>query len=223
MSFEKAATLPVGVLSAAVGLYQSPERNGAGLVAPWENGEGKYKGKSILVIGGSSSVGQYVIQLARLSGFSQIAATASLHNSDHLKSLGATHIIDRNSDIVLEAKKVFESPPEIVYDAVAEDTQEQALEILAPNGKLLLVHLPHSTLKPVDKKILFIMGSAIMQRPFSIDLYANFTSLLASGKIIPNRVELLPGGLQAIPAGLERLAQGKVSGRKLVVKLQETA
>lgn len=201
MTFEKAATLPVGVMSAAVGLYQSPERNGAGLVAPWENGEGKYKGKGILVVGGSSSVGQYgksqvspwlkgysfcckVIQLARLSGFSQIAATASLHNSDHLKSLGATHIIDRNSDIVLEAKKIFESPPEIVYDAVAEDTQEQALEILAPNGKLILVHSPHSTLKPVNKKILFVMGSAIMQRPFSIDLYANFTSLLASGKII---------------------------------------
>ncbi|HEV7737525.1 MAG TPA: hypothetical protein VGO47_09170, partial [Chlamydiales bacterium] len=37
------------------------------------------------------------IQLAKLSGFSPIATTASTHHTDYLKSLGATHVIDRKA------------------------------------------------------------------------------------------------------------------------------
>ena len=36
------------------------------------------------------------IQLAKLSGFSPIIVTASLHHAEHLEALGATHVIDRN-------------------------------------------------------------------------------------------------------------------------------
>jgi hypothetical protein len=36
-------------------------------------------------------------------------------------------------------------------------------------------------------------------------------------------VEVLPGGLHGIVGGLDRMAEGKISGKKLVVKPQETA
>ena len=39
----------------------------------------------------------------------------------------------------------------------------------------------------------------------------------------PNRVEVLPGGLACIPEGLERLKNGEVSGKKLIVRPHETA
>ncbi len=75
----------------AVGLYQKAP-GGLDLTPPWApGGKGKYSGKSIVVLGGASIVGQGAIQWARLSGFSPIVATASLSNETFLKSIGATH------------------------------------------------------------------------------------------------------------------------------------
>jgi NADPH:quinone reductase-like Zn-dependent oxidoreductase len=61
LSFDQASTIPLGLATAAVGLYQKKkERGGVELVAPWtESGRGKYAGQAIFIQGGASSVGQY--------------------------------------------------------------------------------------------------------------------------------------------------------------------
>ena len=65
VSFDEAATLPLGLDTAAIGIYAEPRNapgqgGGAGLVAPWlEEGVGKYAGKPAVVLGGSTSVGQF--------------------------------------------------------------------------------------------------------------------------------------------------------------------
>ncbi|KIJ27305.1 hypothetical protein M422DRAFT_94435, partial [Sphaerobolus stellatus SS14] len=56
ISFDQAASIPLCLMTAAVGLYV---KDGAGLQAPWDGGEGKCSGQSILIYGGASSVGQY--------------------------------------------------------------------------------------------------------------------------------------------------------------------
>lgn len=53
-------------------------------------------GEPFLVYGGSTSVGMYAIQLAKLSGYTVIA-TSSASNFDLLKSLGATAVYDCQS------------------------------------------------------------------------------------------------------------------------------
>ena len=63
LSFEQGATLPLAVVTAVFGLYSgriaSGELRGAELTAPWENGgRGKYAGQPIVIVGGSSAVGQ---------------------------------------------------------------------------------------------------------------------------------------------------------------------
>lgn len=59
MSFEDAATIPLTLSTAAVGLYQEGNR-GAGLVAPWEKGGvNKYVRKPIVIFGGASSNGLF--------------------------------------------------------------------------------------------------------------------------------------------------------------------
>lgn len=79
-------------------------------------------------------------QLAKLSGFSPTITTASLHNEALVKALGATHIIDRNADVVAEVQKIVSKPVEIVFDTVSEKTtQEQGWEILAPGGTLVVL------------------------------------------------------------------------------------
>lgn len=60
LSFEEAASIPVGLTAGAAGLYNPiTTGSGLGLTPPWEGGEGKYRDQGILIIGGASSVGQY--------------------------------------------------------------------------------------------------------------------------------------------------------------------
>ena len=61
LSFDEAATIPLGLATAATGLFnESAKSSSVGLYPPWEDGgRGKYAGQPILILGGASSVGQY--------------------------------------------------------------------------------------------------------------------------------------------------------------------
>ncbi|KAK7682603.1 hypothetical protein QCA50_014403 [Cerrena zonata] len=233
LTFDQAASIPLGFTTAAVGLYApSWAQGGFNLTPPWKpEGKNKYAGQPIVIFGGSSSVGTYAIQLAKLSGFSPIITTVSPHNSEFVKSLGATHTIDRSlspSEIAAEAIKITSAPLKIVYDAISlGPTQQAAFEVLAPGGSLLLV-LPSQIPKEKvtgDTKVITTFGSvhAPDNASFGVDLYNHITELFASGEIKPNVVEVLPGGLAGIPEGLERMKKDLVSGKKLVAHPTETA
>ncbi|KAL5504372.1 hypothetical protein ACEPAH_8446 [Sanghuangporus vaninii] len=230
ISFDEAASVPLGLATAGAGLYGDRPGIITKYKPAWEEGgEGLYRGKPIVIFGGSTSVGQYVIQLAKLSGFSPIITTASLHNTDLLKSLGATHVIDRSADVPAEAKKILgDTSVELIYDAVSEEaTQNQAWDLLASGGTLLII-LPAKVDKEKYKDKTLpdsVAGNVHLPQihQLGISLYSKLSGLLESGAIKPNRVEVLPNGLASIPDGLDRLRKNKVSGKKLVVRPWETA
>ncbi|KAI0051049.1 NAD(P)-binding protein, partial [Auriscalpium vulgare] len=211
------------------------ERGGpAGLIAPWdEGGRGKFAGQPAVVIGGSSSVGQYAIQLAKLSGYDPIITIASAHNEAYCKSAGATHVIDYHkvpySALPAAVAEIASSVP-LVYDAISEaDSQKASWEIAAPQGIVIVTRAPvvgKIGQEAEDGKRVFytygVVHTADNQEKGGI-LYRVLPSLLAEGLIKPNAVEVLPGGLAGIVGGLERLKAGKVSGVKLVAHPQETA
>jgi NADPH:quinone reductase-like Zn-dependent oxidoreductase len=115
-SFEDAATIPLGLATAAVGLYNPLQEGGLGLKPSWTpEGKGFYKNQPIVILGGSSSVGQFAIQLAKLSGFSPIITTSSKKHTDFLKSLGATHVVDRASINLASDIKFFQMVPPKLY------------------------------------------------------------------------------------------------------------
>lgn len=59
MTFDQAASIPVGIATAAFGLYSNVASKGAGLTPFWaKGGRGKYAGQPIVILGGSSNVGQ---------------------------------------------------------------------------------------------------------------------------------------------------------------------
>jgi len=226
LSFDEAASIPSGAGAAFDGLYGDRKGSGAKqFTAPWEDGGiDFYKGKPILVFGGSSSVGQYVIQFAKLSGFSPIIATASMHNADPLKAIGATHVVDRKSDIATEVKKITSEPIDFVFDTISEGgTQDQAWEILAPGGTLILTLRPTvDKEKYTDKHLLHLFAAFHYDKPLGITFAKFLPKLLEEGLIKPNRVEVLPGGLSSVEAGLKRLQENKVSGYKLIVHPSDT-
>lgn len=230
---DEAASIPLGLATAALALYNREVEKTAsvGLVAPWEEGgAGKYKGPFV-VFGGASSVGQYAIQIARLSGFSPIIATASLHNTDLLKSLGATYVVDRKLDhdaTVAEITKLAAGVPiEFVYDSISiAETQNAAIDVLAPGGHLIITlanQLPEN--KTAGKTLTHVFGNVqpANNRKAGAALYSKLTELLANKSLIPNKVEILPNGLAGIPAGLERMKNNQVSGTKLIARPFETA
>ncbi|KAG6901425.1 hypothetical protein C0995_012136 [Termitomyces sp. Mi166 len=229
----KASTIPVAGAAAVAGFYL-PSPHGAGLTAPFDaSGRGKYAGKPAVILGGATSVGQFAIQFAKLSGFSPILTTASVKHESFLKSLGATHVLDRNlptAELDAEVCKITTKPIEFVYDAVSlPDTQATGYSILANGGTLVLV-LPSAITAVDGKNVHTCLG--IWTFPHTKDLgeqfYASLTKMLETGDIKvsrfnPNRVEVVPGGLGGIVGALERLKLDHVSGVKLVIHPQETA
>ncbi|EPQ55118.1 NAD P-binding protein, partial [Gloeophyllum trabeum ATCC 11539] len=233
LPLDEAASLPSATIAAAFGLYGEVNEagpGGAGLTPPWEaGGRDKYSGKPIFISGGSSSVGQLVIQFAKLSGFSPIIVTASSHNESLLKSLGATHVIDRS--LQAEALRsavsaVTTAPLEIILDVVSlNDSQQAAYDLLAPGGTLVLTLPPTIRADPESRKrVFYIMGFIHMpgNGKAAASLFAALPDLLAKGDIKPNPVKVIPGGLNGIAAGWKELEEGRVSGQKLIVCPQET-
>jgi len=219
-SFDDAATIPLGLGTAFVGLYNPPDKNGVGLTPFWAvGGKEKYKNEPIVILGGSSSVGQFAIQAAKLSGFNPIIATSSLKHETFLKDLGATHVIDRSSPNVTDSiKKLLPGGfTSVAYDSVAsQETQKTALELVKPDGKIVLVGDKKEDLDFGDRFVVRTFGSFHAHRKIGNEVFQVLCKLLEDGSIKPNRVELLKGGLRGITEGLKKLFENKVSGVKLV-------
>ncbi|KAJ3510388.1 hypothetical protein NLJ89_g4708 [Agrocybe chaxingu] len=228
LSFDDVATIPVCMTAAFLG-YFNDKPHGAAWTAPLDaSARNKYAGKPLVVIGGGTTVGQFAIQVGKLAGFGPIITTSSLKHAEFLKSLGATHVIDRNIPIASlgdEVKNITTKPLEIIYDAVSlPDTQKVAHDLLVPGGDLVVVMNPEIT--PTDgKSVMFVFAMAVLphNRKLCIEMYTRLTQWLQEGVIKPARVEVLPGGLAAVTGGLSRLENGQVSGRKLIIHPQETA
>ncbi|KAI0760997.1 GroES-like protein [Trametes elegans] len=232
LTFDQGAALPIAIDTAAIALYH--ETGGPQFTAPWlEGGKNKYAGKPIVIAGGASVVGSSAIQFARLSGFSPIITTASLKNTELLKSFGATHVLDRNLSadaLRAEVLKIAGGPVSVVFDTISvPETQQAVWELLAPDGKLVTVlqaALTEDQKKNAGKRTI-VQARGIVNIPPNVEfgkaLNTKLPGLLESGQLKPLRAEVLPGGLGGITAGLDRLKKNQVSGTKLVVHPAETA
>ena len=78
LSFEEAATIPVGATTAWQGLFDHGNLQ---------------SGQRVLILGGAGGVGLYAVQFARWKG-AQVIATTSSGNVDFVSSLGAETVID---------------------------------------------------------------------------------------------------------------------------------
>ncbi|WP_116083612.1 zinc-binding alcohol dehydrogenase family protein [Tropicimonas sp. IMCC34011] len=88
MSYEAAAVLPLALSTAACGLFAEDQ---LGLSRPGATPEDQ--GQTVLIWGGSTSVGCSAIQLAKAAGYRAVT-TASPANFDYLKRLGADDVLD---------------------------------------------------------------------------------------------------------------------------------
>ncbi len=95
LSYEAASVLPLCLSTAACGLFQKDF-----LALQHPSADARPTGQTLLVWGGATSVGCNAIQLAVAAGY-EVFATASPHNFDYLKSLGAAQVFDYRSRSVV--------------------------------------------------------------------------------------------------------------------------
>ncbi|KAL9095954.1 MAG: hypothetical protein Q9165_001952 [Trypethelium subeluteriae] len=232
ISDNAAAGISLCTMAAVTALYHN---TGQGIFPPpWENGgEIVGKGKAAVILGGSSSVGQYTIQFARLSGFERIITNSSPKHLEHLKSLGATDVLNR-SEATAQTFKDAAGNLEVsfVQDAIStEDTQTLGVVILRlfDGGNVVTVLPPthkartlgeEKGQKPVEVKEVVGIGSRPALRHVSepvMKALGGEDGWIARGKFFANRPDLVPGGLGGIEEGLEKSKKG-VSGSKLVIQ-----
>ncbi|KAF7322469.1 GroES-like protein [Mycena chlorophos] len=191
---------------------------------PWLGGKDAYKGQKIVILGGSSSVGSYAIQLAALAGF-DIITTASAAHLDYVKSLGASTAIDRSAPNVAEQiLAAAGGPVQYAIDPVSfAATQSLAVEVLQENGILnVMLPLDASVQPALDaKKIQLRWGYGIAGMYPNPELHTSAEEYFKEGLLKFNRPTVL-GGLEAWEEAFEMHRKGAVSGTKLVMLPQKT-
>lgn len=140
MSDEEAATLPLAMFTASVGLYRN-----LGLPAPWDRSDAKAPstGKVPLVVNaGSTAVGAFAIRLAKLNPrVGPIVATAG-SSQEFVRSLGVDAVVDyRSSTAAEDIKKAVEGQPiRHVFDAYNSISSIKYLtSVLEKDGKYTCV------------------------------------------------------------------------------------
>ncbi|WP_345817595.1 zinc-binding alcohol dehydrogenase family protein (plasmid) [Paraburkholderia sp. PREW-6R] len=109
ISFEQAAVLPLAVATAACGLFLDDQ---LALQTP-SIGQPVPTGKTVLIWGGSTSVGSCAIQLAAAAGY-EVVTTASPKNFEYVKGLGASQVFDYNDAQVVPAMVKYLGAHEMV-------------------------------------------------------------------------------------------------------------
>lgn len=116
------------------------------------------------------------IQLAKLSGFSPIIATASLSNTSYLQSLGVTHVFDRElsaDDLKAQITWVTSAPIQHIYLAIqTPPVQQLGLRILDKGGRVVVV-TPSPIIESGDGKEVAGIGASL-RAPKNIPLLEPF-------------------------------------------------
>ncbi|KAI0472605.1 GroES-like protein [Xylariaceae sp. FL0804] len=212
-----AAVLPLGLATAAAGLYQ---KEYLGLKHPSASAEPT--GEAVLIWAGSSSVGSNAIQLAVASGY-EVITTCSPKNFDYCKKLGASQAFDYASPTITEELlAAFGGKTQAGAFAILTGSVEPCLEVVhkTKGAKFVAMTLQHQGELPEGVKTGFVFASTIKDNEVGPAVFNNFLpQALAQNKYVCAPTPKVVGtGLEAIQAAFEALKPG-VSASKLVVTL----
>jgi len=247
LPYESAAVLPLGLSTAACGLF---EKDQLALNHPSANAQPT--GKTLLIWGGSTSVGSNAIQLAVAAGY-EVITTCSPRNFDYVKKLGASQAFDYNSPtVVADISKAFQGKTSAGALAIGQGSTEACLDILPAcqgNKFVSIASFPIDFqqftqglpilqfLRQVPKIVGFILsmlfkartrrirtnfvfGTTLMDNEVSGLIYTDFLPrALVEGKFVATpEPHVIGKGLGFVQAALDAQRQG-VSAQKVVVSL----
>ena len=219
MSYEQAAVLPLGISTAACGMFQKGY-----LELQYPSLNPKPLGKTLLVWGGASSVGSNAIQMGVAAGY-DVVTTASPKNFEYVKKLGATLALDYNSktivDELIEALK--DKTVAGAFDSIGINGAFEACTaiLLTTKGSKFVaevMHPPENIPEGISTK--FIFGSDLKDNEVGKVIFEDFLPhALAEGKYFAAPDPQVVGkGLEHIQEAIDLCNKG-VSAKKVVVSL----
>src|SRR5213075_1437237 len=121
ITFEQAASVPVGAITALQGLRD----------------KGKIQsGQKVLVNGASGGVGTFAVQIAKSFG-AEVTGVCSTRNVDLVRSLGADHVIDYTKEDFTKGERLYD----LIFDLVGNHSFSERRRILNPNGICVMAGL----------------------------------------------------------------------------------
>ncbi|MFC7370961.1 zinc-binding dehydrogenase [Fictibacillus iocasae] len=213
VSFETAAALPTAGYTAYQALFRK---------LPMDNVN------TLLIHGGAGGVGGFGVQLAKMAG-KTVISTASSHNHEYVKSLGADHVIDYREENV--AEKVMELTNglgvDAVVDAVSRQSATDSLDALSYMGHIVYIAgAPDMSKIAPFTKVLSVHEIALAAGHQSGNIHAEkdfavigeeMLKLVSEGKLDAMLKETI--ALEEVPAALERLSERHVKG-KIVARIK---
>lgn len=246
LSYEHAAVLPLGLATAASGLFCEDFLNLRWPTIPSKESTGK----AVLIWGGSTSVGSNAVQLAAAAGY-EVFSTSSPRNFEYVKKLGASQVFDYNSTTVVKdiinalktkdmagAMAIGENSVGLCIDVLAQTkgtkfVSEIGGASLPKDGNMgiltvarLMFGMIWTNLSVRYKKMRtgvtgkFVWGSDLKKTDLGHAIFGDFLpKALAEKKYIAApEPEVVGHGLEDVQQALNLQRKG-VSAKKLVVKL----
>lgn len=138
-------------------------------------------GQRVMILGAGGNVGTYAVQFAENAGLNVIAVVGS-KDVDHVRSLGATDVIDyRLADLADAARSV-----DVVIDTVGGETRDRAFGVLKPGGILVTVVSTEFASPRSDVRSTFFYAEVTTARLSTI------SGLLEGGKVIAQVGSVVP-------------------------------
>jgi len=165
-------------------------------------------GQTVLIQGAAGGVGVFAVQLARWAG-AHVIATASAHNRDFLRELGANEIIDYTTTRFEEVVHGVD----LVFDLVGGDTLQHSWQVVKPGGALVSVVSPRPSFeeaKAYDVRPVWFVVEPNREQLIQIG------ALIDAGKLRPVIETVLP--LSQARQAYEQGARGHTRG-KIVLRV----
>ncbi|KAF3052480.1 hypothetical protein E8E11_010657 [Didymella keratinophila] len=226
ISLQAAATVPLACCTSWLALFSKDC-----LAIDRKSG----KQTSVLIWGGSSSVGLYAIQLARLHNFNVVTVCSPKHHN-YVKDLGAHHVFDYKSDDVVD--KIKEAAPRLqyIFDTIGDKTSSAtSSHALGEAGGTLCTVRPgkantegvSSQAKVTDVLVWTAFLKDHQYKEFkwpankddhnlAAELFKKLPNWLEDGTVKPNKTKVLKPLNDKLLEGFQEYRDGKISGYKIV-------
>jgi NADPH:quinone reductase-like Zn-dependent oxidoreductase len=200
LTFEQAAAIPMGALTALQGIR--------------DVGEVK-AGQKVLVNGAAGGVGTYAVQIAKDLG-AEVTAVCSARNVELVQSLGAAHVVDYAVEDFTDGRVHYD----VILDNMGNRPLGQLRRALTPTGILVLNGggSPGHVIGAVGGFVRAAVVNGFVRhrlrplvaKPKSADLLT-LTRLIDEGKLAPVLDRTIP--LADVAEGLRDVEQGHVRGK----------
>lgn len=169
-------------------------------------------GKTLVIYGGATVVGLYLVQLAKFHR-ATVVAVALTENEAYLTSLGVDQVIDRHLGAVEAALAALNV--DYAVDCVSKQTLATLIDHTnAPQVCGIVGGIDNDRVKPV------VIKQFHENFEFALEFIQHTQRLLDDGTVKPVRTKVFSGGLATVPTALAQLAGEGARGEKFVVTMR---